>query len=157
GLTDLQENELGTNPAVADSDNDGLKDGKEVRHLVYDANGAPTSTWAGGWAVTINAATPFAIFVSSNPLKPDSDDDGVSDQAERQLAQDANPANRVDNQNRPYNPNMPNTAPLAVFTASNDFDGVVRPGQTVAYTTTVVANTAVAPGVLNVTAPSILG
>ncbi|MFZ4662787.1 MAG: LamG-like jellyroll fold domain-containing protein, partial [Caldilineaceae bacterium] len=158
GLTDFQEARLGTNPAAADSDNDGLKDGEEVYHLRYDpTTGLPTTIWEGGWSVTINAATPFTVRVSADPLNADGDNDGVNDLAERQLAQDANPANRVDNQNRPYHPNIVNTPPLAVLVATDDLDGYVAPGQSFRYTSTVIANTAVAPGILTVNAPAVLG
>ena len=158
GLTDLQEMLLGSNPGVADTDNDGLLDGEEVYHQRYDpTTGAPTGEWTGGWEVTINAATPFTMRVSSDPFRADSDGDGVSDLAERQLAQHSDPAQRIDNQNRPYHPRVPNTPPLAIFVATDDADGYLAPGQSLRYTSTVVANTAVAPGVLNVTAPSVLG
>jgi hypothetical protein len=157
GLTDLQEILLGTDPGVADTDNDGLTDGEEVRHLVYDANGNPTTTWAGGWQVTINASPSFNVWVSSNPLSADSDNDGISDQAERALAQDPNPANRVDSAGVPYHPNVVNRSPLAVSTDSNASFGYVAPGQSLRYTTTVIANTAVVPGVLNVTPPAVAG
>jgi len=157
GLTDRQEIELNTNPAVADTDNDGLADGVEVRHLVYDANGNPTTTWAGGWQVTINHSTPFSVWVSSDPLTADSDNDSISDQAEKSLAADANPANRVDSQGVPYHPGVFNRPPLAVYTASNSIFGFVAPNQSLRYTTTVVANAAVAPGILNVTVPSVAG
>ena len=155
GLTDKQEMDYGTNAGVADTDNDGLSDGQELWHQVYDANGVATSTFEGGWDVTINGASNILQRVSSNPNQADGDADGLSDQAERQLALDANPTNRLDNQNRPYHPNVPNAPPLAVYAASNDADGFVRPGQPVIYTTTVVANTALAPGVLQVTAPQL--
>ena len=158
GLPDAQELRLGTNPAAADSDNDGLTDGEEVAHLVINPDtGAPTTTWAGGWNVTINALTPFTVRVSSDPLSADGDNDGVNDLAERQLALDPNPANRVDSQNRPYHPAVPNSPPLAVVVESDDFDGYVAPGQSFLYTSTVIANAAMAPGVLNVDAPAILG
>jgi hypothetical protein len=158
GLTDWQEMLLGSDPGVADTDNDGLKDGEEVYHQRYDpTTGAPTNTWEGGWEVTINAATFFVVRVSSDPFRADSDGDSISDQAERQLAGDANATNRVDNQNRPYHPRVPNTPPLAVFVATDDADGYLAPGQSFRYTSTVVANVPVAPGVLNVTAPSVLG
>ena len=156
GLTDYQEAHLGTNPGVADSDNDGLLDGEEVRHLVYNASGA-TTTWAGGWQVTINHTTPFTVWVSSDPLNADSDKDGVSDQAEKALASHATPANRLDNQSRPYHPGVFNTPPLAVYAETSTYNNFVRPGQNFNYTTTVVANVAVAPGILNVTVPSVLG
>ncbi|MFN8487403.1 MAG: LamG-like jellyroll fold domain-containing protein [Caldilineaceae bacterium] len=175
GLTDKQEAQLETDPANPDTDNDGLKDGQEVWHQVYTVttvNGqttcAPTNNWAGGWDVRINATAPFTVHVSSNPLTPDSDGDGISDLAEKQLAEaictaqevangrtcEGNPLKPVDNQNQPFNPNVPNTPPIAITIAHDDFDGVLAPGQTLHYTSTVVANTPLAPGVLNVIAPA---
>ena len=63
--------------------------------LHYDpGTGAPTTTWEGGWDILINATVPFSVRVSSDPLNADSDGDGLADQAERQLAQDAESANR---------------------------------------------------------------
>jgi hypothetical protein len=156
GLTDGQEAQLGTNPAVADSDNDGIPDGQEVWHQVYDTSTCkPTGDWAGGWDVTIDGATPLTVHVSSDPLQADGDGDGISDQAERQLTQDPDPAKRVDNQGLPYNPNVFNTPPISVYTDTDK--RYVRPGQTLVYTTTVVANAALAPSVLDVNAPAALG
>ena len=157
GLTDKQEAEISTDPTLADTDNDGLSDGVEVRHQVYDANGKLTTTWAGGWQVTINTTPPFTIWVSSDPFQADSDQDGVSDQAEKDLAANANAALRVDNQGVPYNPTVPNTQPLTVLTQSDTFNGYVGRGQSFQYTTTVIANVPVAPGVLNITAPAFVG
>jgi hypothetical protein len=172
GLTDAQEVQFGTDPAVADSDNDGLLDGIEVWHQRYDPNnGEPTPIWEGGWDVRINATTPFTVRVSSDPSEADSDGDGLSDQAERELALatctaqevaagrrcEGNPLKPVDRQNRPFHPAVYNTPPINVITASDDFDGFVRPGQSFRYTTTVIANEPVVPGVLNVTAPASVG
>ena len=158
GLSDRQELALGSDPARADTDNDGLTDGQEVRHERIDpSTGVATGIMEGGWAVTINGATPFTTFVSSNPLQADSDLDGVSDQAERELAASSDPANRVDKQNVPYHPLVANIAPIAVYPAISDADGFVRPGQTFAYTSTVIANVPVAPNVLNVDVPPALG
>src|SRR5206468_349018 len=64
------------------------------------------------------------------------------------------PALRVDNLGVPYNPMVPNTPPLAVFTDSSALTGYVAPNTRLYYTTTVVANVPVEPGVLNVTAPA---
>jgi hypothetical protein len=170
GLSDWQEAVLGSDPAVADTDNDGLLDGEEVRHQVVDGNGVLTSSWEGGWQVRINTTTPFNVWVSSDPLMADTDGDGISDQAERQLALstcsageiaagncEGSPAKPKDNQNRPYHPRAVNTPPISLYVETSDFDGYVRPTQTFRYTSTVVANTAVAPGVLNVTAPTVVG
>ncbi|MBX3010129.1 MAG: hypothetical protein KF832_01435 [Caldilineaceae bacterium] len=156
GLTDLQEMQLGTNPAAADSDNDGLPDGEEVYHL-QDGS----TTWVGGWDITVNGingpVSTLTVRVSSNPFSADSDNDGLSDLAERQLAQDANPANRVDSQNRPYHPQVPNSPPLALLVETDDLDGYLAPGQSLRYTNTVIAHTAMAPGVLNISVPNSLG
>lgn len=139
GLSDGQEAQIGSNPGIADSDNDGLKDSAEV----------------AGWEVTINAPTPFTLRVTSDPTVADSDDDGLSDLAEYQLATAPDPAQRLDNQQRPYHPRVFNTPPIAVYTASNK--AFVAPGQSLIYTTTVVAHAALAPSVLDVTVPSQLG
>jgi hypothetical protein len=157
GLTDRQEAALGTDPGTADTDNDGLNDGDEVRHLVYDANGNPTTTWAGGWQVRINTTPELTIWVSSDPFHADADQDGLSDLAEKALAADPNPANRLDQADVPYHPQVRNAPPISVLTESDDFDGYLSPGQSLRYTTTVVANRAVVPGVLNVSVPAVLG
>ncbi|MCL4863014.1 MAG: hypothetical protein KJZ93_26625, partial [Caldilineaceae bacterium] len=150
GLTDAQEAHFGTDPANPDSDNDGLLDREEVWHQVYNTTTCqPTSNWAGGWNVTLNATTPFTIRVTSNPLLADSDGDGVSDLAEKQLA------GQLDSQNRPYHPGVVNAPPVAVYTDTER--RFVAPGSNLVYTTTVVANTPLSPGVLDVAAPAQLG
>ncbi len=151
GLTDRQEALYGTNPARTDTDTDGLNDGEEVWHAVYNANCQPTGGWTGGWDIRINGATALTVHVSSNPAAPDEDGDGLSDLAEKQLV------NSVDSLNRPYNPVVANTSALQVTTVVDDVDGFLRPGQTVDYTTTVVNNLRVAPGVLSVEVPPVLG
>ena len=85
----------------------------------------------------------------------DSDADGVSDQAERQLAQSTDPAKRVDNRGVPYNPNVFNTPPISVYAETDQ--QFVRPGQTLVYTTTVIANAPLAPSILDITTPAALG
>jgi len=137
-LSDFREMELGSDPGIADTDNDGLSDSAELN----------------GWDVTINSQTPFVVHVTSDPNVADGDEDGLSDQAERELALSPVPANRLDNQNRPYHPNVFNTPPIAIFQSTNDFDGILGPTQTFVYTTSVVAYQALAAGVLNVTTPN---
>lgn len=150
GLSDGQEAEFNTNPANRDSDNDGLTDADELWHRVYNPSTCqPTNNWSGGWSVTINAAVPFALRVSADPTTDDTDGDGISDLAERQLA------GQLDSQNRPYHPNVVNLPPLAVYTTANK--RYVAPGGTLIYTTTVIANQPMAPGVLDVSAPTQLG
>jgi hypothetical protein len=138
GLSDFREMELGSDPGIADTDNDGLSDSVEL----------------AGWDVTINAQTPFVVHVTADPYLADSDGDGLSDQAERELALSPVPANRLDQQNRPYHPNVFNTPPIAIFQSTDDFDGILGPNQAFIYTTTVVANQPLAPGVLTITAPN---
>src|SRR5215213_9530620 len=96
-LTDGQEAQLGSNPAIADTDNDGLLDSQEIWHQVYNFSTCqPTGTWIGGWDVNIGGATALTVHVSSDPTQADGDGDGISDQAELQLAQNPDPAKRVD-------------------------------------------------------------
>ncbi len=150
GLTDGQEAQFGANPLRADTDNDGLKDSEEVWHQIYTTSTCqPTTNWGGGWTVTINAATPFTVRVTADPAANDTDNDGISDLAERQLAA------QLDSQQRPYHPGVANTPPLAIYTTADK--RFVAPGQSLLYTTTVVANQPMAPGVLDVMAPPQLG
>ena len=88
GLGDALEVRLGTLPNQRDSDGDGLSDGEEVFHQFKGAN-----DWAGGWTYTITSTLgtvePVTTFVTSDPLKADTDGDGLDDKAERTLK--ANP------------------------------------------------------------------
>jgi hypothetical protein len=158
GLTDHQEALLGTDPASADTDNDGRTDSQEVWHQVYntstcrpqlDQNSRPV--WTGGWDVTIGGATALGVHVSSSPLKADTDDDSLDDLAEYELR------DQTDNNGLPYSPLVVNTPPISIYTDASDLDRYVRPGQSLVYTTTVVANAALAPSVLDVMAPAALG
>jgi hypothetical protein len=146
GLTDAQELQYHTNPAVADSDGDGLSDSEEVWHRV-----AGSTTFAGGWDVTVAGASTVTVRVSSDPNRADSDRDGVNDLAERTLALSANPAERVDRQGRPYHPNVFNLAPLAIYPSINDADGFLARSQNFVFNNTVMAYAPMAPGVLDVT------
>ncbi|WP_370246776.1 MBG domain-containing protein [Nocardioides sp.] len=74
GLTDAQEQELGTDPRRADTDRDGLSDGVEVRGIrisarVYTGTGADEAGRVIG-------------LVRTNPLRKDTDRDGLSDRRE---------------------------------------------------------------------------
>jgi hypothetical protein len=157
GLTDKQEATFSTDPLMVDTDNDGLSDGVEIRHQVYDVNGNLTAAWSGGWQVTINSTPALTVWVSSDPFNTDGDQDGISDQAEKELAANANAALRVDNRGIPYHPTVRNTPPLTILTSSDAFNGYIGPNQGFQYTTTVIANVPVAPGVLNISAPAFVG
>jgi uncharacterized repeat protein (TIGR01451 family) len=118
GLTDLQEVRAGTNPIRADSDNDQLDDADEL----------------AGWTVTVGGGSDetLAVVVTSNPLHPDEDNDGIRDRAERDLRASEHY----------YHPRLFDPSPLAIYPAIDAADGVLRPGQTFTYTTTVVNNEA---------------
>jgi hypothetical protein len=75
GLPDLEDLLLGTRIDVADTDGDGLLDGEEVRRL------DPHGNWVGGWEVTLPGGR--VVWVSSDPLQPDADGDGLNDAEER--------------------------------------------------------------------------
>lgn len=152
GLTDPQELEARTNPALADTDNDGLADGVEVQHLVTDLSGV--TRLAGGWDITVGGRT---VTVYSDPTRPDSDDDGIGDLAEQQLSESADAADRVDDLERPYHPGVMNSAPIGVAISTPSSAGFVAAGDTVEITTSVTANTALAPSVLDVTWPPAVG
>src|SRR5207244_581225 len=133
-------------PSLADADGDGLL---SAAHGGLDPNDTTWDTDGDGLADSYEFqrrqdGVPFS------PIQADSDGDGISDQAERQLAQSADPAKRVDEQGVPYNPIVVNTPPISVYTATDQ--RYVRPGQTLVYTTTVVAHDALAPSVLDVDA-----
>jgi VCBS repeat-containing protein len=155
-LVDSQEALYGTNPSNRDTDNDGLLDSDEIWHQLYNTSTCtPTNAWGGGWDITINATTPFALRVTANPLMADTDSDGISDLAERQLSQLADVSKRVDDQNRPYNPGVFNSSPIAIYPATNK--QYVRPGDSVLYTNTVVSEVPIVPSMLDVTLPPAFG
>jgi hypothetical protein len=158
GLSDAQEVRFGTNPANADSDQDSLSDAQEVWHQrINTATCQPTATWEGGWDVAINGASALTVRVSSNPVSADADRDGIGDAVERQLANDPNPANRIDSLNQPFSPEIANAPLISVITASSDSDGIVGLGQSFAYTTTVVTRVGLTTSQLQVTLPAGLG
>ncbi|NJL34811.1 MAG: hypothetical protein HC893_14370 [Chloroflexaceae bacterium] len=90
GLSDAQEYDLSTNPAARDTDRDGLTDAEEVYHQVQVAGAArPRGTWTGGWNVTLRdpaRGESRTVVATSDPLLFDTDGDGLSDFAERELA-----------------------------------------------------------------------
>jgi hypothetical protein len=163
GLTDAQELAFGTNPTVKDTDNDGLLDSEELYHQVMRFDGATrrmvlTDEWAGGWTVAITGTQPLNLLVSSSPTLADSDLDGISDQAEKELALHTNPSKRLDPDGRPYQPLVVNRNPLVVLTAVNDSDRIVKPGQSLRYQTSVTnLGAPFAAGGLEVRAPALLG
>ncbi len=72
GLTNQEEKELGTDPKIADTDGDGLKDGDEVN--VYRTNPLKADTDGDG----LNDGEEVNQY-KTNPLKADTDDDGLND------------------------------------------------------------------------------
>ena len=71
GATNLQEFQRSSNPQIADTDGDGLKDGVETK--------------TGVWVSATNTGT--------DPTKPDSDGDGLNDSAETATGTFVNPEN----------------------------------------------------------------
>jgi PKD repeat protein len=67
GLTNSEENAIGTDPHNPDTDGDGLTDREEVEGYTYD--GYP-------------AHEDYGQHVDSNPLNPDTDGDGLTDEEE---------------------------------------------------------------------------
>lgn len=74
GLSDSQENGLGTNPSVADTDGDGLSDGYEI----YTSLTQPTTPDSDGDGIPDGQELTLGL----NPNASDSDGDGLSDSYE---------------------------------------------------------------------------
>lgn len=72
GLTNSEEQRLGTNPKVDDTDGDGLKDGEEVRR--YSTNPLKTDTDGDG----LSDGDEVFIY-KTEPSRSDSDGDGLAD------------------------------------------------------------------------------
>jgi hypothetical protein len=93
-LSNLEEYEAGTDPTNDDSDDDGLKDGAEVKDRGTDPNDddSDDDTLKDG------VETGTGVFVDANdtgtdPNQADSDGDGINDAAELANATDPNVAN----------------------------------------------------------------
>lgn len=86
GITNEREQELGTNPYSADSDNDGISDYEEVE--VYRTNPLRTDSDGDG----LNDAEETTKY-GTNPFSADSDNDGLSD-VEEIITYHTNPSER---------------------------------------------------------------
>jgi len=154
GLCDGDEIVRGTDPADRDTDGDGLTDAEEVWH-----RDCATGDWGGGWTFTylVAADAPdgvdHSMQIFSDPLKADADGDGFTDQVEK-LIHEADPAGF------PFHPEVYNDSPGGLYPSVSELDGVLYPGQTLAYTLTV-RNNFPDPywvfGGVTVTVPSLLG
>jgi hypothetical protein len=128
GLSDGEEARLGTAPDNRDTDRDGLSDGEEV----------------DGWDFEYDVANHLKTHVTSHPLLPDEDGDGLSDLAERTLE---------------THPRAFTTSALGIYPESDDEDWIVAPAATFTYSATVRNNLSqelYALGGLTVTFPSLL-
>ena len=76
GLSDGQENMIGTFPDKWDSDGDGLSDGQEFYH-----QDPVSGEWQGGWEIKLLNDNTTRVF--SDPLMKDTDYDGLTDNIER--------------------------------------------------------------------------
>ncbi|MCS7000343.1 MAG: OmpA family protein [Bacteroidota bacterium] len=72
GLTDIEEEQLGTDPRNPDTDGDGLKDGEEVKLYRTDPKNADTD------ADALKDGSEVKQY-KTDPLKADTDGDGLSD------------------------------------------------------------------------------
>lgn len=85
GLTDGEENELGSNPNEPDTDGDGLSDGEEI--TVHESS--PLSSDTDGDGLTDGAE----VNLGTDPTDPDTDNGGVTDGQEVSTGTDPlNPA-----------------------------------------------------------------
>ncbi len=153
GLCDAQEIAIGTRPDLADSDQDGLSDADEFFHQdLCDADGDnDTTEYVGGWLFTY--AEGETVLISSNPISPDDDADGMSDLTEKIL-------HELDPVAYPFHPNVFNLSPVGLALQTSDLDRVVLPGDTFLYTATVqnnLSNPLYADGTLDITFPAALG
>ncbi len=133
GLSDLYEVRWGSDPTLADSDGDGLSDYDEVRYGADPQARRHRSRWAERWrrgeedgsssTVSRHRVAPLITRVTSDPLSPDTDGDGLIDKLESVYG---------------MNPRVPGPATvLTIESQVSDEDGLVMPGDTVAYTATV--------------------
>ncbi|TDT18452.1 concanavalin A-like lectin/glucanase superfamily protein [Ilumatobacter fluminis] len=132
GLSDADELRYGTDPAVVDSDRDGLSDAEEIE----------------GWEITLDR-TGRTVPVTSDPLAPDTDLDGIDDEAERFLADDG----QLDENDRAFHPRSSNVPPMSVSITSDAPGGFVRPGTSVEFETAVEAGVPLGPSVLDIDTP----
>ena len=150
GLPDPTELRYGTSQ-LADTDHDGLTDLEEVRldtnplRADGDNDGLTDKQELDGWVVEY---TPGKFTrMTSEPNNPDTDLDGLSDLLEKNLG-------------APFNPRVENPRPVALYNYTNDSDSFIKPGFSVAYTTTVrneVTQPWWATGSLSIVAPAVLG
>lgn len=89
GLSDKFEIDIGADPGCSDKDGDGLNDKMELIYSTnssdFDTDGDNLSDYKeiSGWAISINYNNQtFNMTVNSDPLKCDTDGDGVDDQME---------------------------------------------------------------------------
>jgi len=131
GLSDFFEVRHGFDPTDADMDDDGLSDYEEVRHETLpdrpdtDNDGLWDGQEVAGWDFTydFDGDTPLVTHVTSDPLNPDTDGDGLLDKLEYVYG---------------FNPRVPGPVDvLQISSTISDADGIVKPGDTIAYTATI--------------------
>jgi RHS repeat-associated protein len=137
GLSDAQERQLGTDPNVADSDDDGLIDGDEVN--LHHTDPLNPDTDGDNLADGVEVHRFF-----SNPLQPDTDGDGFNDGVETAAGSDPNRRDDTPEGTLPPDPIAvaPPLAPTAItsfadgirflYTGANPVQTFVTPGAIVA-------------------------
>ncbi len=140
GLNDYDEIRLNTDPTRKDTDGDGLWDGQEVYH--QDKTDADKDDdrveWVGGWRYVyrINAAgQQESAWVTSDPEKVDTDDDGLLDRDE--FLYGFNPTVWSNARVLSLESQLQEPAAEGGYAPT---DGMVQPGSTLYYTATVTNN-----------------
>lgn len=114
GLSNREEQQVGTNPNTADSDNDGLVDGEELR---YGTNPEVADSDNDGLTDTAEIRTYY-----TNPNSSDSDSDGLSDY-EEVITHGTNP-NDADSDDDNLSDSTEIAAGTNPLNADSDGDGV---------------------------------
>lgn len=132
GLSDLAEVRWGSDPTLADSDGDGLSDydehtyGTDPQHADTDHDGLKDGAELKGWEFVYGfdaSGAPLITRVTSDPLMADTDGDGLTDKLENVYG---------------MNPRVPGPATvLTIESTVSDEDGLVKPGDTIAYMATI--------------------
>lgn len=157
GISDYQEISQGSNPIKRDSDGDGLTDYEEAYYKTNpnnadtDGDGLTDLHEIEGWAYVYGRADGklLTMWVTSDPVQPDKDQDGVRDADEKVYG---------------FNPNVTSAANVLSLSANvieqeaDRRDGFVRPGQALTYDATVENEllSRYAKGVLAVQAPPVV-
>ncbi len=138
GLTNEEEEELGTNPTLADTDVDGLNDDLEAPNNTDPLNGDTDDDGILDGA-EVNGFSFNGTTIMTDPTNLDSDNDTISDGDEVNAATPTDPNDPLS----PPIPDLPQDGLLALFTFDNDTATTVldRANEDGAQNTTVAQGT----------------